>query len=49
MEASENVHLYIKLSEHPSRYKLVSKETDTERGVRRKGGAMEFPTAAPSE
>ena len=27
-----------------SRYKLVSKETDTERGVRRKGGAMETET-----
>ena len=32
-----------------SRYKLVSKETDTERGVRRKGGVMEFLTEAPSE
>ena len=32
-----------------SRYKLVSKEIDTERGVRRKGGAMEFLTEAPSE
>ena len=48
MEASESVRLHIGQN-ILLRYKLVSKETDTERGARRKGGAMEFLTAAPSE